>query len=118
MAVARLILGPDMNIQAPPNLAPSVLELLLRSGLNDWGGVSPVTIDFINPEAPWPQITELRDRTAELGFVLRPRLTIYPEYLEPGTEYVASGVMPRIREIADEDGYLRGGMERYGASLD
>ena len=64
VALARLIMGPEMNIQAPPNLAPGLLERLMRSGLNDWGGVSPVTLDFINPEAPWPALTELRDRAA------------------------------------------------------
>ena len=60
VALARLVLGPEMNVQAPPNLAPNLLELLLRAGVNDWGGVSPLTIDFINPEAPWPALRELR----------------------------------------------------------
>ena len=66
-ALARLILGADMNLQAPPNLSPTSLELLVRSGLNDWGGVSPVTVGFINPEAPWPALRELRRRTESAG---------------------------------------------------
>ena len=74
MAMARLILGPDMNVQAPPNLAPSVLELLLRSGLNDWGGVSPVTIYFINPEAPWPASTATIKKPATM-FIKNARMT-------------------------------------------
>ncbi len=81
VALARLILGPDANVQAPPNLAPQVLELLLRSGLNDWGGVSPLTLDFINPEAPWPRLAELRSRTEASGQRLVERLPVYPEFL-------------------------------------
>jgi FO synthase len=81
VALARLVLGPDANVQAPPNLAPQVLELLLRSGLNDWGGVSPLTLDFINPEAPWPRLHELRRRTEASGQRLVERLPVYPEFL-------------------------------------
>jgi len=96
VAMARLILGPDMNVQAPPNLAPSVLELLLRSGLNDWGGVSPVTIDFINPEAPWPELAQLRERTEAAGQRLVERLPVYPEHLLDHPEFFE----PRVRELA------------------
>jgi FO synthase len=96
VAMARLVLGPDMNVQAPPNLAPDVLELLLRSGLNDWGGVSPVTIDFINPEAPWPTIRELERRTAASGQRLVERLPIYPEHLLRRPDLLD----PRVREAA------------------
>jgi FO synthase len=81
VAMARLVLGPRANVQAPPNLAPDVLELLLRSGLNDWGGVSPLTVDFINPEAPWPKLAELRRRTEASGQQLVERLPVYPEFL-------------------------------------
>jgi FO synthase len=81
VALARLILGPHANVQAPPNLAPDVLELLLRSGLNDWGGVSPLTVDFINPEAPWPKLALLRRRTEASGQRLVERLPVYPEFL-------------------------------------
>ena len=95
VALARLVLGPQANVQAPPNLAPDVLELLLRSGLNDWGGVSPVTIDFINPEAPWPGLAELRRRTEEAGQRLVERLPVYPGHLERPEFFE-----PRVREAA------------------
>ena len=80
IAVARLILG-EMNIQSPPNLLSDDYPDLLKAGINDWGGVSPVTKDFINPEAAWPQISSLAARTAAAGFVLRERLAIYPDFL-------------------------------------
>jgi FO synthase len=106
-ALARLILGPRMNVQAPPNLAPKVLERLLRSGLNDWGGVSPVTIDFINPEAPWPELAELRRRTEAAGQRLVERLPVYPRDLLERPDYFE----PRVREaalrLADASGYAR-----------
>jgi FO synthase len=82
IAVARLILGPDMNIQAPPNLSYSDFPRLLDAGINDWGGISPVTKDHINPEAAWPQIAKLEAETAARGFVLRERLALYPEFLD------------------------------------
>ncbi len=106
IGLARLILGPEMNLQAPPNLAPEVLERLLRAGVNDWGGVSPVTVDFINPEAPWPTLVELRRRTEAAGQKLVERLPVYPEHLEQ-----ADFFEPRVREaalgLADEHGYAR-----------
>ncbi len=83
-AVARLIFGPDMNIQVPPNLSYGDFPRLLDAGINDWGGVSPVTIDHVNPEAPWPDLERLKSVTAERGFVLVQRLPVYPRYaLEP-----------------------------------
>jgi FO synthase len=94
VAMARLLLGPDMNVQAPPNLAPEVLERLARSGLNDWGGVSPLTVDFINPEAPWPALAELRRRTEATGQQLVERLPVYPEHLLGRPEFFE----PRVRE--------------------
>jgi len=107
LGVARLILGPAMNLQAPPNLSPDTYPLLLLSGINDWGGISPVTRDFINPEAPWPQITALRERTASLGYHLRERLTIYPEYIVEKEGFIPASVAPRITALADETGYPR-----------
>src|SRR5262249_41073416 len=71
LAVARLLLGARMNLQAPPNLSPSTYPDLLRGGLNDWGGISPLTVDHINPEAPWPALIALRDATAAAGYELR-----------------------------------------------
>jgi FO synthase len=85
-----------MNVQAPPNLAPRALELLLRSGLNDWGGVSPVTVDFINPGAPWPALEALRKRTEAAGQRLVERLPVYPAMLLDRPDFFE----PRVREAA------------------
>jgi FO synthase len=82
VAAARLILGEDMNLQAPPNLNPATHRLLLRAGINDWGGISPLTADYVNPEAPWPHLAKLAATCAEEGFTLVPRLAIYPEFIE------------------------------------
>ena len=82
VAVARLLLGPDMNLQVPPNLNPDDHRLLLRAGINDWGGISPVTEDYVNPEAAWPHIQSLADTCREEGFELCERLAIYDEYIE------------------------------------
>jgi FO synthase len=113
LAVARLILGPDFNIQAPPNLSAGVYPIFLLAGINDWGGISPVTIDYVNPEAPWPSIAELRRSTEALGFVLRPRLPIYPEYIREREEYLAPSLRERIKSVAGDDGYPIEGIERY-----
>jgi FO synthase len=106
LAVARLILGEAMNLQAPPNLSPEDYPLLLQAGINDWGGVSPVTPDHINPEAPWPQIATLARRTAEAGHELRERLTLYPEYVAR-QEFVPSHLRGAIGGLAGADGYAR-----------
>src|SRR5450755_4035972 len=82
IAIARLILGPHMNIQAPPNLSYADFPRLLEAGINDWGGISPVTRDFINPEAAWPQISRLEAETNGRVFALRERLALYPEFIE------------------------------------
>jgi FO synthase len=104
-ALARLILGPRMNLQAPPNLSPTSLELLLRAGINDWGGVSPLTIDFINPEAPWPELDELRQRTEAGGYQLRDRLCVYPEYIAERPEFFAPEMLRRLRASTDAQGW-------------
>jgi FO synthase len=80
IAVARLLM-PDVNIQAPPNLSAPYFDDLLDAGINDWGGVSPLTPDFINPEAPWPHLHELRKRTETKGYTLKQRLPVYPEFV-------------------------------------
>ncbi len=105
IAVARLLLG-DMNIQAPPNLSAPNYEQLLAAGINDWGGVSPVTPDYINPEAPWPHLEDLRRRTEAAGFELRQRLCVYPEFVPLAT---ARGGMLRDRVLAacGRDGLAR-----------
>src|SRR5690606_24067591 len=81
VAAARRVLGPGARVQAPPNLIGEEYDLLLRAGIDDWGGVSPVTPDHVNPERPWPLIDELAERSAAAGFTLRERLTIYPPYV-------------------------------------
>ena len=96
-AIARLLLGPDVNIQAPPNLSPDDHRLLLRAGINDWGGISPVSCDYVNPEAAWPMIPTLARTCAEEGFVLRERLTIYPEYVQP--QYLDPALAPAVARI-------------------
>jgi FO synthase len=105
IAVARIILGGEMNVQAPPNLTPEQYQLLITAGINDWGGISPLTIDFINPEAPWPQIRTLERVSAELGLRLRPRLTVYPEYILHKPGFIADTLAPRLQAMVDEDGY-------------
>lgn len=102
VAVARWILGPEMNLQVPPNLTEH-FEVYLDAGINDWGGVSPLTIDWVNPEAPWPHLTELRARTETAGFVLRPRLPVYPEFIDPA--WIDEALLPKVEAAADEDGY-------------
>ncbi|HLH72078.1 MAG TPA: 7,8-didemethyl-8-hydroxy-5-deazariboflavin synthase CofG [Chloroflexota bacterium] len=106
IAVARLILGPDQNVQAPPNLAPDIYQMYLFAGINDWGGISPVTKDHINPERAWPMIQELYTVTAEAGFALRERLCIYAEYLAR-PEFVRDRFRDRIASLVDEQGIVR-----------
>ncbi|MEU4679392.1 bifunctional FO biosynthesis protein CofGH [Micromonospora sp. NPDC023737] len=101
VAVARLLLGPRMRIQAPPNLIEGEYDLLLRAGIDDWGGVSPVTPDHVNPERPWPQLDELARRTADGGFTLRERLTIYPEYVRAGDPWLDPRVLAHVTALAD-----------------
>src|SRR6266849_1528189 len=104
IAVARLILGPQMNIQAPPNLSYGDFPRLLEAGINDWGGISPVTKDFINPEAAWPQIARLQSETESRGFILRERLALYPEFVSRD-EFLSSPVRARATLLSVEGGY-------------
>jgi 7,8-didemethyl-8-hydroxy-5-deazariboflavin synthase CofG subunit len=104
IAIARLILGPHMNVQAPPNLSYSDFPRLLEAGINDWGGISPVTKDFINPEAAWPQIAKLRAETEARGFALRERLALYPEFVMSGN-FLSTSVRERAQHLADADGF-------------
>ncbi|MCU0280656.1 MAG: 7,8-didemethyl-8-hydroxy-5-deazariboflavin synthase CofG [Acidimicrobiia bacterium] len=102
-AIARLVLGERMNIQAPPNLSADYGPLLL-AGINDWGGISPLTPDFINPERPWPNLQHLAQLCAEAGYELRERLTIYPEYVH-ADEWLDPGLHQRVRAMTDAAGY-------------
>ena len=104
IAIARLILGPYMNLQAPPNLSYADFPRLLEAGINDWGGISPVTKDFINPEAAWPQIAKLRAETEARGFTLRERLALYPEFVKSGN-FLSARVRERALRLAGADGF-------------
>lgn len=103
IAVARHILGPSARIQAPPNLVDAEYALLIGAGIDDWGGVSPLTPDHVNPERPWPHIEELAARTAAAGFELRERLTIYPEFLQRGEPWLDPRLLPHVRALADAE---------------
>jgi FO synthase len=106
-AAARLILGPDAHIQCPPNLSGDDFGRLLDAGIDDWGGVSPVTIDHVNPEAPWPELERLRDATQAAGLTLAPRLAIYPEYVADLERWVDARVATHVRHACDADGLAR-----------
>jgi FO synthase len=105
IAVARILLGPDAHLQAPPNLSYGDFPRLLDAGIDDWGGVSPVTIDHVNPEAPWPELERLRSATESRGLELAPRLPVYPEWI--AAEWIDSGVMPSVLRASDSLGLAR-----------
>ena len=113
IAAARLILPADISIQAPPNLSPDDLLLLADSGLNDWGGVSPVTPDHVNPEAPWPEIMRLSAVTEAAGKVLRARLPVYAQYLNDPS-WLDDRIRPRCLEVTDSEGRVRSDQWRPG----
>ena len=101
IAVARLILGPSARIQAPPNLVDGEYARMIAAGIDDWGGVSPLTPDHVNPERPWPNIDDLAARTAAGGFTLRERLTIYPEFVRRGEPWLDPRLLSHVRALAD-----------------
>jgi FO synthase len=108
IASARLILAPDISVQAPPNLSEQDYPRLIEAGINDWGGISPVTIDHVNPEAPWPHLTSLAEETAKQGKILVQRLPLYPQYLAArGTWLDEKLIAPTLR-CADSEGFARG----------
>ena len=99
IATARLVLGARMNVQAPPNLSPNQIELFLRAGINDWGGISPLSKDYVNPESPWPHLSRLAERCDRAGFRLRQRLAIYPEFVSD--EWLDPAIAPRVRAMQE-----------------
>ena len=107
VAAARVVLGGDWHVQAPPNLAYDDFPLLLDAGIDDWGGVSPVTVDHVNPEAPWPAIERLREATASRGLALAPRLPLYPEHVDDLDRWVDAAVRPAVRRVSDALGLAR-----------
>ncbi|MFF3696612.1 bifunctional FO biosynthesis protein CofGH [Streptomyces sp. NPDC002221] len=115
VAVARHIMGPSACLQAPPNLVAGEYGRLIGAGIDDWGGVSPVTIDHVNPERPWPRIDELAEKSGAAGFSLRERLCIYPEFVQRGEPWLDPRLLPHVRALADpetglanEDAEVRG----------
>ena len=114
IATARVVLGPTVHLQAPPNLSPGTFPLLLRAGIDDWGGVSPVTPDHVNPEAPWPQLEELARRSAEEGFVLSQRLPVYPEHATMPDPWLAGRMRAPVAALMDEQGLARAEVSPVG----
>ena len=104
VAVSRLVFGGDMNVQIPPNLNNRNFAFYLLAGVNDLGGVSPLTIDYVNPEAPWPQVERMEREVAALGYELRERLPVYPEYIDE--KWIDPYVLAKIRDRVDENGYV------------
>ncbi|MGB0683226.1 MAG: 5-amino-6-(D-ribitylamino)uracil--L-tyrosine 4-hydroxyphenyl transferase CofH [Magnetovibrionaceae bacterium] len=107
LAVARLILGPDISIQTPPNLRRDDLGSLLSAGINDWGGISPITPDHVNPEAPWPQVAELKAAVSDSGLVLAPRLPVYPRYIQERSTWMAPEIATAVLRGTDGEGLAR-----------
>ncbi|WP_043475789.1 bifunctional FO biosynthesis protein CofGH [Streptomyces collinus] len=103
VAVARHIMGPGACLQAPPNLVDAEYERLIGAGIDDWGGVSPLTIDHVNPERPWPQIEELTERSRAAGFELRERLCVYPEFVRRGEPWLDPRLRPHVNALADPE---------------
>ena len=104
VAISRLIFGENMNIQIPPNLNPETYPLFIFAGINDLGGVSPITIDFVNPEAPWPHIIDMRNLCDDIGFKLEERLPVYPEFINE--EFISKALLECIHSFVDESGYV------------
>jgi 7,8-didemethyl-8-hydroxy-5-deazariboflavin synthase CofG subunit len=104
IALARIVM-PDMNIQVPPNLNPTIYGRYIDAGINDWGGISPVTIDHVNPEFPWPSIDDVRKATEARGKKLRARLPVYPEYLEGG--FISERLSDYVQLLSDGSGLVR-----------
>src|ERR1041385_120177 len=105
IAVARIVLGANAHVQAPPNLSYDGFPRLLDAGIDDWGGVSPVTIDHVNPEAPWPDLDLLRAATENRGLELAPRLPIYPAWISG--HWVDPKVLPAVLRASDSLGLAR-----------
>ena len=105
VALSRMIMSNNVNIQVPPNLNSKSYMLHVFSGVNDLGGVSPITIDYVNPESPWPQIDLMQDTILEFGFNLRERLPVYPEYLSQN--YIEKHIYEKALNFVDDTGFVR-----------
>jgi FO synthase len=106
VSLARIIM-PHMNIQVPPNLSPNYYSTYINSGINDWGGISPLTIDFVNPESPWPDIKDVKQATQKAGYDFRGRLAIYPEFLLNKREFVPNKLWNYITPLSDSSGLVK-----------
>src|SRR6266480_2943255 len=104
VAATRVLFGPRMNVQAPPNLSDDRYPRLLDAGINDWGGVSPLTPDHVNPERPWPALDRLAAETAARGYELRERLTVYPEFVTRADPWIAGKMQRPVAALADREG--------------
>ncbi len=118
IAAARHIFGPEMSLQAPPNLNEGYLEALIGAGINDWGGVSPLTPDHVNPESPWPHLDELRSATKTAGKHLQERLTVYPAYAMDQDIWIDEKVRPSVLKLMDGAGYGRDSQWLSGVTVD
>ncbi len=117
IAMARLLFGPKMNIQAPPNLTSEDHSWLIKAGINDWGGVSPVTPDFVNPEAPWPEIDALRTISARAGKVLVERLATYPDFVRDADIWIEPELQGSVLALQDSEGFAREGTWFAGGEI-
>jgi len=106
VAVARLVFGGEMNLQVPPNLSPELYTDFLSCGINDWGGISPVTKDYVNPESPWPQVLMVQRACERFGFRLRARLPIYPEFILKKEGFVPESIRDLVNSMIGADGYV------------
>ena len=106
IAIARLILDPEISLQAPPNLSDRHIDYI-AAGINDWGGISPITKDYINPEKDWPEIRALNKSTISKGFSLKERLTVYPRYQREPKRFLSARAMNRVNELAGKDGLAK-----------
>jgi FO synthase len=106
VSLARIIM-PHMNIQVPPNLSPNHYSNYIEAGINDWGGISPLTIDFVNPESPWPDIKEVKQATTKAGYNFRGRLAIYPEFLLNKKEFIPKNLWSHITPLSDSSGLVK-----------
>ena len=106
VSLARIIL-PHMNIQVPPNLTPKHYPNYISAGINDWGGISPLTIDYVNPESPWPNINYVKDATEKAGYRLVGRLAVYPEFLLNKRDFISNNLWNYISELSDINGVVK-----------
>jgi FO synthase len=106
IALARIIM-PHMNIQVPPNLSPKVYSTYIGAGINDWGGISPLTIDFVNPESPWPEISDVKHVTEKEGHIFRGRLPIYPEFVKNKKEFIPKNLWKYVSQMSDSTGLVK-----------